>query len=263
MIDQVTEMGYNPTLPHRHDDYAPFMIECEHDGNRITTTLEEIDDRIIAKGDCPGCGHTCTVDVTTKENLVENSIRLGPRVDTSQAIFQDLLNIQLRISGPGEIAYYTLVAPSVREIGYELPIFIRYTRAFYNTPWIEKLGKQLFQRKQGSIQQDVLFTILRKRVDGEKNDDKEKIIEAEEEMKIFILSQKDKLLSNGSNSADISKYLGWQYGRFTKEKNAQETSWIWFDLALQTGITDYIDTYARLYTKHSRVGGMYYINTLI
>jgi uncharacterized protein YllA (UPF0747 family) len=263
MIDKVTEMGYNPTLPRRHDDYAPFMIECEHDGNRITTTLQEVNDRIIAQGECPGCGHNCSIDVTTKENLIENATRLGPRVDTSQAIFQDLLNIQLRISGPGEVAYYTLVAPSVRAIGYDLPIFIRYTRAFYNTPWIEKLGKQLHQRNQGSIQQDILFTILRKRVDGEKDNDKTKIIEAEEDMKKFILSQKEKLLSNNSNSSDISKYLGWQYGRFTKEKNAQETSWIWFDLALQTGMTDYVDTYARLYTKHSRVGGMYYINTLI
>ena len=148
----------------------------------MTTTLVDEDDKIFAIGTCPDCKHSYKYDVSSKEKLSEIAVHIGPRVDTSQAVFQDLLNIRLRISGPGEIAYYTQAATAVESIGYKLPIFVKYTRAFYNSPWIEKLGKTLHQRNQGSLQQARLFDILRMRVNAEKEDDGAKVQDAEDQM---------------------------------------------------------------------------------
>ncbi len=260
--DELIEMGYKATLPHRHDDYAPFTLECGDDNNRVTTSLAFRDNRVFAEGNCPACNHTLSHEVTTKEDIQKIAKIIGPRVDTSQAVFQDLMNIRLRISGPGEIAYYALAAPAVRAIGFELPIFIKYTRAFYNSPWIEKLGKTLANRKQGSIHQDELFALLKQRVIGIKEKDTEKIQNAELAMENYIMDQYHKLL-DGKLSIDSLKYLGWQYGRFTKHKFAQEVSWVWFDMAIQTGLVDYLSTYARMYHDDSLIGGMYYINSMV
>ncbi|MCY3410413.1 MAG: bacillithiol biosynthesis BshC [Candidatus Heimdallarchaeota archaeon] len=261
-MDSLNEQGYFSTLPHRHEDYAPFTLECAVDKNRITTTLRFDGDTIYAEGTCPECAHTVSYNVSSKEKLQDIATIIGPRVDTSQAVFQELMNIRIRISGPGEIAYYALAAPSVKAVGFNIPIFVKYTRAFYNSPWIEKLGKQLASRNHGSIHQDTLFTILKERMNGIKNANIDEIQNAEIAMKEFILDQYNKLLA-AKPSIDNLKYLGWQYGRFTKQKFAQEVSWVWFDMAIQTGIVDYISTYRRLYTEHSLIGGMYYINSMV
>lgn len=254
--------GYKPTLPHRHEDYAPFTLECGVDSNRITTSLTFKEDKIFAEGICPECNVKHSYEVTTKEHIKKIATKIGPRVDTSQAIFQELMNIRVRISGPGEIAYYAFAAPAIKAIGFNLPIFVKYTRAFYNSPWIEKLGKILDTRKQASIHTDELFKLLKDRMSGKKEGDVEMIQNAELDMEKFILNKYNALLK-GKQSIDIDKYLGWQYGRFTKHKFAQEVSWVWFDMAIQTGINDYIPTYSRIYLEDSLIGGMYYINSMV
>jgi len=260
-MNQLEKMGYEPTLPHRHADYAPFTLECEADSNRITTTLVEKGGEYYAEGTCPACDEFYSYKVSTADDLLQIATLIGPRVDSSQAVFQDLMNIRIRISGPGEIAYYSLAAPAVSAIGFEIPTFVKYKRAFYNATWIEELGKQLVNRDQGGLQQGELFKILRQRTDAIKNGQPEEIREAEQEMKNFIDTQFEKLLEVGS--VDSEKYLGWQYGRFTPQKFGQEVSWIWFDMALQTGLTDYIGTYLRMYTPHSSLGGYFFINSLL
>lgn len=261
-MDEQLEMGYTPSLPHRHEDYSPFTLECGADNNRVATNLVFKEDKIFAEGSCPECDHYLSYDVSTVEKLALISHKIGPRVDTSQAIFQDIMNIRIRISGPGEIAYYASAAPAISAIGFDLPIFLKYKRAFYNSPWIEKLGKMLASRNQGSIHQEKLFSLIKDRVMGIRENDASLIQKIEEEMEVFIMDQYQKLL-DGKQSIDTQKYLGWQYGRFTKHKFAQEVSWVWFDMAINTGITDYLQSYSRVYTKDSLIGSMYYINSII
>jgi uncharacterized protein YllA (UPF0747 family) len=259
---EVEVLGYKPSLPHRHDNYAPFTLECTFDYNRIITTIVEKESDVYAEGNCTSCNTLVSHKVTSPEDIGKIATIIGPRVDTSQAIFQDLLNIRIRISGPGEIAYYTQVAPTLRSIGFDLPIFVKYKRAFYGKSSIEKLGKELVKRNQGSLHHDKLFEILRLRMIAAKAGDIQKVQEAEMNMHDFIKEQYSLLLA-GKQSIDVMKYLGWQFGRFTPQKFGQEVSWVWFDLAIQTGATDYIKTYSRMYTDHSLVGTYYFINSLL
>ena len=229
------------------------------DFNRIATSINEKENGKFAEGECPACKKFYSYDVSSPEKLLEVAELIGPRVDTSQAVFQDLMNIQIRISGPGEIAYYAQAATAVKEIGFDLPVFVKYKRAFYNASWIEQLAKQLLNRNQGGLQQGKLFSILRRRTDGIKAEDIDEIQAAEHEMVNFIDSQFQILLDTDSN--DSNKYLGWQYGRFTPQKWGQEVSWIWFDMSLQTGLHDYLQSYIRMYTPHSTLGGYFFINS--
>ncbi|MHA2502824.1 MAG: hypothetical protein ACXAE3_08145, partial [Candidatus Kariarchaeaceae archaeon] len=261
-LDEIKKRGYTPTLPHRHEDYAPFTLECVTDQNRMATTITQEGASFFAEGECPECKTPYRYDVSNGDALREIATIIGPRVDSSQAIFQDLMGIKIRISGPGEIAYYAQAAPAVKAIGFELPVFVKYKRAFYNSTWIEKLGKMLHDRNQGSLHQDRLFEILRKRVDGEKSEDIVLIQEAEEEMEAFITGEFEKLLA-GKQGVDPLKYMGWQFGRFTPQKFGQEVSWVWFDMALQTGLSDYIAAYKRMYQANSTLGGYYFINSLL
>jgi uncharacterized protein YllA (UPF0747 family) len=261
-MNELIEQGYDPTLPHRHSDYAPFTLECVEDGTRVTTTIVSRDEEKWAEGTCSCCDKSLSYKVSTEEDLENIASIIGPRVDSSQAIFQDLMGIQIRISGPGEIAYYAQAAPAVKAIGFELPLFVKYKRAFYNTNWIEKLGQTLHTRNQPTLHQSTLFSILRSRFQAIKNNEPEDIQAAEIEMQEFINLQYDKLISHKKNM-DIMKYLGWQYGKFDQFKFGQEVSWSWIDLALQTGARDYINTYSRMYHKDSLIGSISYINTSI
>lgn len=261
-MEEMQEMGFKPTLPHRHNDYAPFTLECEGDGTRVTTQINSKDGDLWAEGECPCCEKPFSFKVTNQTDLDLIATKIGPRVDTSQAIFQDIMNIHIRISGPGEIAYYTQAVPAIKAVGFNVPIFVKYKRAFYNTNWNEKLGVTLHTRKQPSIHRDELFNILRRRIQAIKENNSDEVHEAENAMKNFINKQYD-LLQSHKQSMDIQKYLGWQFGKFDQFKFGQEVSWSWIDLALQTGPKDYINTYFRMYDKHSLIGGMYFINTTI
>jgi uncharacterized protein YllA (UPF0747 family) len=256
------EIGFKPTLPHRHSDYAPFTLECEEDGTRVTTSIISRDNDLWAEGICTCCDQSLSFKVTSESDLEKIATTIGPRVDSSQAIFQDLMGIKIRISGPGEIAYYAQAAPAVKALGFNLPVFVKYKRAFYNTNWIEKLGHMLNTRKQPSLHQSTLFSLLRERFQAIKQDNAIEIQSAESSMQDFIMSEYDKFSSHKKNM-DIQKYLGWQYGKFDQFKFGQEVSWSWIDLALQTGARDYINTYSRIYHKDSLIGSMFYINTSI
>jgi len=42
----------------------------------------------------------------------------------------------------------------------------------------------------------------------------------------------------------------------------QEVSWNWIDLAVNTGIEDYLQTYMRYYENETPISGYYFLNTL-
>lgn len=257
---QLQTDGYKPSLPLRDESYSPFFFECANDGYRINPKILHTDEGRFARGHCPHCKHEFNIPVNTLADLEKISDRLGPRVDTSQFVLQNLLNVKVRISGPGEIAYYAQVACSIRAIGVKTPVFVKYKRLFYNVPWNEQLGKQLSQRNQGAIHKPELFKILKMRIVGIREQNLSKIKNAEVELHEFILNEYQQLLSK-QNKSDPAKYLSWMYGRFAPQKFGQEVSWSWIDMALQTGLSDYLQTFFRMYAPSSVPGFMYFTNT--
>ncbi|MFV2013856.1 MAG: bacillithiol biosynthesis BshC, partial [Candidatus Heimdallarchaeota archaeon] len=80
--DDLEERGYKPTLPHRHSNYAPFMMECIDDGTRITTTIVEKEGIRFAEGTCSCCDKQLSYKVTTEQDLNQIATIIGPRVDS-------------------------------------------------------------------------------------------------------------------------------------------------------------------------------------
>ncbi len=253
----ISSLGYHPTLPKRDLKYLPFFYECPCTQFRVPLEINGNN----GHGKCKNCGHTIDIPIDELDSFMNHIEKIGPRVDSSQVAFQDLLNIQVRISGPGEIAYYTIVSPAVRAAGFETPVFFKYKRVFYNTPWNEKLGKLLAQRKQPSLHTSELFKLVRKRIDAIKNDDLDNFRDAEISMDRFINATFQNL-GKYRTKLDAQKYLSWMFGQFAPQKFGQEVSWVWIDMALQTGLNDYIPTYRRLYHKYSIPGLKQFINTM-
>lgn len=260
VTETLESQNYKASLPIRASNYSPFFIECQRCDVRVDPTMKNIDGKRVAHGHCLNCKETYNLPAETKEDLMKIAANIGPRVDSSQAVLQPILNVRVRISGPGEIAYYTQAAPALRKIGIETPLFVKYKRLFYNVAWNEKLGKLLDDRNQPTLHNQELFTILKDRINALKNEDADAVFEAELAMSQFISGTYRKLLPL-TNKADPAKYASWQFGRFTPEKYGQEVSWIWIDMALNTGLADYLETYYRLYTPYSTPGFAYFTNT--
>ena len=252
--------GIKPNLPIRDSSYSPFYLICKKCSLRINPQIKNLNDEFVVHGHCRNCKEVYNYSIKSQRDLAAHANFLVPRVDTSQLILQNLLGIKLRISGPGEIGYYAQVAPAIRAIGFKTPIFVKYKRLFYNTAWTEKLGKQLANRKQGTLHQRELFGILRDQVSALKQDSGNEQINNELRMDSYINEQYTSLLKT-QNSADVTKYLSWQFGRFAPERYGQEVSWSWIDMALQTGLQDYIPTYIRMYSKYSVPGASTFVNT--
>ena len=251
----------SPPLPNKESDYSPFILECNKDKNRLQTSIHYDGKHRNAIGKCNFCKKTYNYPINNLEDFEKISEIIGPRVDTSQVVFQKLLNIQLRISGPGEIAYFSQITRPLQKIGYQTPIYYKYKRVFYNTSWLEQLGKSIHEKNGNSIHQNVLFRILKERSNYLKKNNINKIRLNDLELNNFLQTQFNNLEKN--NDLETSKYIGWQFGKFNKQKFGQEVSWSWFDLCIQTGLSDYLNTYIRSINIHSYPGGINYINSML
>ena len=60
----------------------------------------------------------------------------------------------------------------------------------------------------------------------------------------------------------VERYLSWQFGVFGTGNFGQEVSWNWIDLAINSGVEDYLQTYMRYYEKDTPVSGYFFLNTL-
>jgi hypothetical protein len=202
-----------------------------------------------------------------------------------------VIPVVAHIGGPGETSYYAEVIPAAKALGLPFPIFIRYTRTFYNTPWNEQMAHSLEEKGLSTITNKDLFQSLSEWVEARNTDDSEKLWKAHQNIERNIrftynqlidkLEQiesetsaiKEELREPGdrgpliealrkkqAEAQLIENYLSWAYGRFSAEKFGQEVNWLWLDLAAAAGLDDLMGVYLRQYNQNTPNSSMFFIN---
>jgi Bacillithiol biosynthesis BshC len=295
--ERVESAGYRSQIGLRGDDYVPFFLECMNPQcRRIRVELkyrrELGSSNAILYGKCPVCGEEYSFSVDASEPDVSEIIDwITPRVDSRQVIVDSVLPIVAHIGGPGETSYYAEVIPAVKALGLPFPIFMRYTRTFYNTPWNENMASGLKKESIPVITGDDLFRHLSAWVEARNSDDSEGIWSAHQGIEQSIDSTfsdlvdrlsslesevaeiKEKLREPGdrrplveamkrkqSEAQVIDNYLSWAFGRFSPEKFGQEVNWLWLDLAAANGVEDLMGVFLRQYNRDTPNSSMFFVN---
>jgi len=210
---------------------------------------------------CPICGTRYEIPFNENNPKFDSiSRKISPRVDSSHILVQYLLPIKIRVSGPGEISYFAQVFPAATAIGIKMPILLKYTRMFYNTPWLETLGKVLSERDLPTLHSKDFFMTLSGWVKAKRKNEPKLLLHETEKLTNLINSVHNKLYV--VKDKDVERYLSWQFGVFGTGTFGQEVSWNWIDLAVNTGIEDYLQTYMRYYENETPISGYYFLNTL-
>ena len=261
---KIEELGLKPTTSGKELDYAPFFFECPNCGHRIILVCKENDDELSFSGKCPL--EKTDLNFVLKKNdldLTPYSSNLVPRLDTNQALLQNMLPIYIRISGPGEINYNAQVIPSARKIGIELPLYVKYTRILYNTPWIEKLSKDSSLEAYSLFSGD-FFQALGSLAKARRKKEEDQLFNSSNKIATLIKTKmNESMLVKKQATHPIEKYKSWQFGMYDNNHQWQEVSWVWFVMASVTGLNDYLDSYKRNYTAEAPVGGISYINSML
>ena len=295
--EKVESVGYRSQIGLRGKDYVPFFLECMNtDCHRIRVELkyyrEEGSNIATLAGNCPVCEEKYAYSVKVSEPDITDIIDwITPRVDSRQVIVDSVIPVVAHIGGPGETGYYAEVIPAAKALGLPFPIFIRYTRTFYNTPWNEQMAHSLEEKGLPTITNRDLFQSLSEWVEARNTDDSEKLLSAHQnieknirftynqlidkldqiESKISAIKEElrepgdrgsliDALRKKQAEAQLIDNYLSWAYGRFSAEKFGQEVNWLWLDLAAATGLDDFMGVYLRQYNQNTPNSSMFFIN---
>ncbi|MFW9921324.1 MAG: bacillithiol biosynthesis BshC, partial [Candidatus Thorarchaeota archaeon] len=239
---QATELiqnrGYETGIGSRSDEYVPFYYECTSEScNRSRTELSYIDKgtQALLQGRCPSCGDILEIEVDAfAPDLSDVCHDLSPRVDTRQMIIDTSLPILAHAGGPGETAYYAQVIPVAKELNYPFPLYVKYPRIYYNTPWNESLAKELKEKEHPVLHNGEMFKPLGKvsRFRG-----KDRIDDMNEQLHQLasiikdthgILNASLKQLTtrietdpsedNLQEKVDLERYLSWVYGQYAEGK---------------------------------------------
>ncbi|MBD3192014.1 MAG: bacillithiol biosynthesis BshC [Candidatus Heimdallarchaeota archaeon] len=251
-------LGLTPTLYRRSGDYVPFFLECPNDKYRLELTRNnQSNNQSVLEGKCPVCKTDYEIAVNhSNPDLTDWAQFLSPRVDSSQISYQAIAPIPIRVSGPGEISYYAMVAPAFEAIGIPRPTFVKYTRMFYNTPWNEALGKTIDEKGVKTIHCSDFFKLLGQWVKAKKRGNTEEFLKANRDLTTYLESFRNEDTVNPK----VQRYLSWQFGKYTEEKFAQEVSWSWIDLAIAGGLREFAQTILRFYSENPPVGGAFFLN---
>ncbi|MFX0095910.1 MAG: bacillithiol biosynthesis BshC [Candidatus Hodarchaeota archaeon] len=252
IFNQLHNLDYTPRVSYRREDYVPFFLECPdcRFHSRTELLLREEGSDLIFEGQCPDCGTKHSISASkTHPDLSDHALSLSPRIDSRSCILSALFPVQAHVGGPGETEYYSQVIPAMRNIDLTPPIFIKYTRLFYNSPWSEKFGKEL--PLDCVLQTKEMFSMLGKYSKAESHEDildiagkmgnrvyccLGNLLEERKELQEKIKKQRSK--KDSRLLQDLELYLSMTYGFFAEEKTTQESSWSWSDLAILTGVYD-------------------------
>ena len=296
-VEILERAGYRPQIGLRANDYVPFFLECMNDPcsrRRIELKYRREPGMSTAHvaGKCPSCGENYDFSFTAHgPDLSEIASWISPRVDSRQIVVDSVIPVLCHVGGPGETNYYAEVIPAARSLKVPFPVFVRYTRTFYNTPWNDKYAEGLRMEGQPTLMNEDLFSALRRWVEARNAQCSDELVEAHSKIRRNIESTYKKLLessrsldieidaikkslSDSENRAAIimglqSKqrlyhainiYLSSAFGRFSPERFGQEVSWSWLDLATVSGLDDLLGVFLRQYNRHTPISSMFFVN---
>ncbi len=293
----VESAGYRAGVGLRKADYVPFFLECFESrckGSRVELKyhLSPGISNAIISGQCSICNEKYSFEFNaTNPDLSEIIENITPRVDTRQIVVDSVVPVLAHVGGPGETSYYAEVIPAANALELPFPVFMRYTRLFYNTPWNEAYSRDIEALGYSSINDSRIFEALRVWVEARNNNDSTRLKESHISIKSCIESTAEELentladlnkditeikekLRNPENrqelitemrekqvqSQKIQLYMSSALGRFSPERFGQEVSWAWFDIATVSGVRDLMGVFLRQYNAHTPNSSMFYAN---
>jgi hypothetical protein len=295
-VELIEAAGYRSQIGRRDDDYVPFFLECPTigcNGARIELKYSrEASTAAVARGKCPRCGEVHEVSFQAGSPDLSDWIDwISPRVDSRQVIVDSAVPVLAHVGGPGETSYYAEVIPGVRPLGIPFPVYLRYTRTFYNTPWNEGYAEALMNNGYTTLMREELFSALASWVEARNEGDAERLREAHRQIREVINGTYELLLKrteslqseiegikgrlrDPANRAsliremrerqalvhELENYLSSAFGRFSVERFGQEVSWAWLDLAIVSGLGDLLGVYLRQYNGQTPNSSVYFVN---
>ncbi|MBD3407832.1 MAG: bacillithiol biosynthesis BshC [Candidatus Lokiarchaeota archaeon] len=282
----ITNNGYASGAGPRGRDYVPFLYECPNSGcNRSRTELnyQDVGNKAILEGKCIECGEQIQIEVDKDSpDLSEYAPYLSLRVDSRQLAIDTIIPTIAHVGGPGETAYYAQVIPAAKMMNEPFPLFMRYPRTYFNTPWTETLGKELKQKEIPVLHEGKLFKLSGKVNKFRRKEQFEKMNEAIFEFNAFIHQvhsqlndtheQKVQEIEQASGEKydklqmlklDIEKYLSWTFGQYAPKKLGQESTWSWIEWALNSGFTDLFGAYHRAHSEGLKNGATLFVNFMV
>jgi len=286
--------GYEPHRGKRKKNYVPFFIECRKCKTRLNPIYFKVPSEstasIVTK--CIKCGENYEYSINPlKPDLSDMIDFLTPKVDTRQIIQNSVIPIVMRVGGSGENGYFAEIKPMANSMKKTWPSFFRYTRVFYNSPWVASKSKTLNENCFKTLESPILFNSLRKWINARNQDNLEEFIDAHKLMQYAIFSKYNALLKEekkiqikisearkrlpysdnpktllkeiqryNKEAQELALYLSWAFGRNETEKFGQEVSWNWIDVAAQVGIEEMAPIYKRIYHDNTPNASIFYLN---
>jgi uncharacterized protein YllA (UPF0747 family) len=282
----ILEHGFKSSIGARDGSYVPFFYEClgkDCYRARIELTYHENGSKAVLKGKCPTCGDDIEIEINADSpDLSDYAGSLSLRVDSRQIAVDTILPIVAHVGGSGETAYYAQVIPAARDLKIPFPVFVRYPRAYFNTPWSEELAGALKEKELPVLHNADMFKTAGKigRLRKKKRYEEMNSMLEEFENILFTshseLNEKHAILEDqriqGVAKDDesilvdklmIERYLSWTYGQFARGKLNQEGSWLWIEWAMNTGFPDLFGPYFRAHVGEMKNGATYFVNFIL
>jgi uncharacterized protein YllA (UPF0747 family) len=269
---RLQELGYQPGIGKRTEDYVPFHLECPTQGcyrTRLDPTLTKnsTNNRIEVSARCPKCNTTHSLELkASSPDLYAWKDSLSPRVDTRAFLVQSYTPVILHCGGAGETDYHAQVSPALQAVKSIAPIFFRYTRLYYGNPWTHRQGQRLSRENLSPLNRSELRCYSSAILTGYEEENVGVIqslfaasdehitktaahliqIESQFEKKRIdkIIQQRDALEPTIKKQLQtevgvltrrrqlIQIYLSQMFGRYSPERIGQEVSFAWIDFAL-------------------------------
>jgi uncharacterized protein YllA (UPF0747 family) len=287
--------GYNHQIGKRDNQYVPFYYECESESchnRRVELKYEREGKYAVLRGICSRCREEYVFSfISKKPDLTDIICFITPRVDSRQIIVDSVIPVLAHVGGPGETGYYAQIIPGVQKIGFPFPVFLRYSRTFYNTKWNEQYGKRVAKYGLPVLLDEELFSNLSKWVVARNSNEVmalknahegiediisqtfKDLVEKTQELQLEIEGIKKKLRNQEDRMKliqdikikqnmiqDIELYLSSAFGRFSPEKIGQEVNWLWVDLAIMSGLDDIMGVFKRQYNVNTPNSSMFFVN---
>ncbi|MFW9889816.1 MAG: bacillithiol biosynthesis BshC [Candidatus Thorarchaeota archaeon] len=280
----IQSQEFKPGIGARDSSFVPFFYECS--GKYCNQARTELSyslngSKALLTGRCPICGDVIEIEINADSpDLSEVSDSLSLRVDSRQVAVDTLFPVVAHVGGPGETAYYAQVIPAAKALDIPFPLFVRYPRIYFNTPWNESLARVLRENDFPVIHHPEIFKTLGKVGRFKKKNRFDEMNEslAEFEESLFkvhteLSNRHDELeAKRGSSEADesllltkidVEKYLSWAFGQFTQEKVSQESTWSWIEWVLNAGFPDLFGPYFRAHVDEMKNGATYFVNFIL